>query len=791
MTVPLVAVAPDVAGFGLVGGSVAERLDGQHVLVTGVTGFVGEALLHLMLTEVPGVRTSVLVRPKGSVTGADRVAKLLEKPIFADAVETAGGIAALMAARVAVVEGDLADVPVLPGDLDAVVHCAGDVSFDPPVDEGFTTNVIGTRDLLDRIDEAGVQRKAESGHDIHYVHISTAYVAGRRRGSIPEAPVEHDVDLETELAWGLGQRRAVEDRSRGADLLTRERKKAEKEHSRAGLLTAARATEASRRQWVKDELVRIGTERARSLGWTDCYTFTKAMGERVVERWAHAQGGRATGPHRASIVRPSIIESALARPHVGWIEGFKMAEPLILAYGRGELPEFPAAPDTIVDIVPVDQVVSAIVAVLAHPPEPGEVGYFHVSSGDRNPLTFSLLYSSVRTYFEQHPFTAGDRGAARLPEWRFPGARSVERLLSTSEKAWKVADYAVGHAPRSDRARELARKLHQQGRRLEFLRRYLNLYMEYATAELRFSDGQTMALFTSLSEADRATFAFDTSVIDWEHYFVEVHCPAVTAPVRRLDELRALRRKPAVTSLRQVGSSGDGVAAFFDMDGTLLSSNVIETYLWVRLRELDGGGRLAELGRIAAKVPSLVQAERRSRSDFLRGVYREYAGARLADLEEVADQALNDHILSRLSPDAVRRIREHRAAGHRTVLITGAIRPLTRALRPLFDHIEAADLAVDRRGVCTGHLAASPLVGESRAAWMQSYAAEHGIDMAASFAYADSHSDLPLLAAVGHPVAVRPDVALYRHARRSHWDVADWASPSGSVRALDPAGGAR
>jgi alcohol-forming fatty acyl-CoA reductase len=764
-----------VAGFRLVVGSVAERLAGQHVLVTGVTGFVGEALLHLMLSEVPDVRLSVLVRPKGSITGVDRTAKLLEKPIFAAVVEAAGGVEQLMAARVAVVDGDLADVPALPSDIDAVVHCAGDVSFDPPVDEGFTTNVIGVRDLLDRIDQA----QSESGRDIHYVHISTAYVAGRRRGSIPESAVEHDVDLETELAWGLGQRRAVEDHSRGADLLTKERKKAEKEHSRAGLLTAARATEVARKQWVKDELVRIGTERARSLGWTDCYTFTKAMGERVVELWADRG-------HRASIVRPSIIESALERPHVGWIEGFKMAEPLILAYGRGELPEFPASADTIVDIVPVDHVVSAIVAVLAHPPEPAEVGYFHVSSGDRNPLTFNVLYSSVRTYFDHHPFTAGDRGAARLPEWRFPGARSVERLLSTSEKAWKVADYMVGHAPRSDRARDLARKLHQQGRRLEFLRRYLDLYMEYATAELRFSDKQTMALFTSLSETDQETFAFDTSVVDWPHYFIDVHCPAVTAPVRRLDELRALRKKPAAAGLRTVSSGGAGVAAFFDMDGTLLSSNVIETYLWVRLRELDSGERFAELGRIASKVPSLVQAERRSRSDFLRGIYREYDGARLADLDAVADEHLTDHILSRLSPDAVRRIREHRAAGHRTVLITGAIRPLTRPLRPLFDHIEAADLAVDARGVCTGHLASSPLVGESRAAWMESYAAEHGIDMKASFAYADSHSDLPLLAAVGHPVAVRPDVPLYRHARRSHWDVADWASPSGSVRALDP-----
>ena len=209
-------------------------------------------------------------------------------------------------------------------------------------------------------------RVREAGPDIHYVHISTAYVAGRRRGSIPEGPVPQVVDLEAELAWGLGQREAIEHRSRGTEVLTAERKKAEKEHSRAGLLTAANATEEARKQWVKDELVRIGAERARSLGWTDCYTFTKALGERIVEEHART--------NRVSIVRPSIIESALVTPYPGWIEGFKMMEPLILAYGRGELPEMPGAADTTVDVVPVDHVVAAIVAVLAHPPEVGDPG---------------------------------------------------------------------------------------------------------------------------------------------------------------------------------------------------------------------------------------------------------------------------------------------------------------------------------------------------------------------------------------------------------------------------------
>lgn len=763
-------------------GTIAQRLDGQRVLLTGATGFVGEALLHLLLAEVPGCQVTLLVRPKGSTSAEARVASLLGKAVFAPVVDAAGGVDALLADRVRVVEGDLADTPPLPSDLDAVVHCAGDVSFDPPVDEGFRTNVLGTRELLARVREVGP--------DVHYVHISTAYVAGRRRGSIPEGPVPHDVDLEAELAWGLAQRRDVEHRSRGSAILTSERKKAEKEHSRAGLLTAAHATEDARRTWVKEELVRVGTERARSLGWTDCYTFTKALGERVVE--AHARDASA----RVSIVRPSIIESALARPHAGWIEGFKMAEPLILAYGRGELPEFPAAADTIVDIVPVDHVVSAIVAVLAHPPQAGEAAYFHVSSGDRNPLTFRELYDHVRTYFDEHPFAATDRGAARLPDWRFPGAQAVERLLTTSEKAYKVADYVIGRAPRGDRARDLARKLDQQGRRLEFLRRYLDLYREYAQAELRFSDQQTLALFESLDPVDRETFAFDTSVVDWGHYLREVHCPAVTEPIRRLDDVRRARRQGGESGLKKLavtgaGSSTGDVAAFFDMDGTLLSSNVIETYLWMRLRELTSSERFAELGRIAAKVPSLVRAERRERSAFLRSIYREYAGARLDDLNAVADAELTDHVLGRLAPAAVRRIREHRAAGHRTVLITGAIRPLTRPLEPLFDHIEAAELAVDTRGVCTGHLEASPLVGESRAAWMQQWARDNGVDLAKSYGYADSHSDLPLLAAVGRPVVVGPDVSLFRHARKHRWPIVEWPSSDATARVLNPAGSGR
>ena len=82
-------------------------------------------------------------------------------------------------------------------------------------------------------------------------------------------------------------------------------------------------------------------------------------------------------------------------------------------------------------------------------------------------------------------------------------------------------------------------------------------------------------------------------------------------------------------------------------------------------------------------------------------------------------------------------------------------------------------------------------MGESRAAWMRHWAAENGIDLATSFGYADSHSDLPLLAAVGNPVAVRPDISLFRHAKKNRWPVVDWASPPVASRVLNPAGDLR
>lgn len=753
----------------LLTGRLKDLLGSKLIVMTGVTGFIGEQILWKVLAELPDTRVGVLVRPKGSVSARDRMVSLVKKPIFKDLREAAGGAEQLVDQRILVIEGDLPNVPDLPRDTDVLIHCAGDVSFDPPIDSAFKTNVIGTRALMAKLLEACTDDEGHLTHVPHYLHVSTAYTAGRRRGAIPEAAHVHDVDYQTECDAALEMAAHIEAQSRTAEQLAELRLEAEREHRQAGFLTTAEDTERRRKAWVKRKLVEAGTERARSLGWTDVYTFAKAMGERVV-----ADMGRDI---RVSIVRPAIVESSLKHPYPGWIEGFKMAEPIILAYGKGQLREFPASPDAVIDIVPCDHVVNAIIAVAATEPEIGQPEFYHSSSGARNPLTFRGIYENIREYFSQHPYAEG-KDAAPLATWKFPGAEPIERFLAVAERANTVGDRLLSYAPRSAAARRAAATLDAQGRQLNFLRRYLSLYGEYLQSELHFVDDCTLQLNNSLHPDDVDAFAFDTAAVDWREYLQDIHVPSITNPVRRLDALRARRRATSSTYKALKPAEPGTVLAAFDLDGTVMSTNVIETYLWARLPELSALGRAKEVAGLVGRLPSYLGAERRDRSSFLRSIYRRYEGADLAALEEVVDTQMAPFVLDRMSPEAIRRIREHREAGHTTVLITGVIRQLTRPLEGLFDVIVAAELASDANGRATGFLAGPPMVGESRAAWLRHYASLHGIDLQKSFAYADSHVDLPMLDAVGNPVAVSPDIGLMRAARKNGWSIVDWPASS-------------
>ena len=385
--------------------SIVEALSGKTILLTGVTGFLAQVVFERLMADFHETRVILLVRSQTGATSRERVEYLLRKPAFDTLRERVGQeqLVKVLDERVDVIDADFGrGVPEIPGGIDIACHSAATVAFDPPIDEGFTTNLQGAMNLY-----GGV---IAGGSTPALVHVSTAYVAGVQKGVIPEGPLDHRVDYRLELELAMEARHDVEAQSRKPEMLNAFLAAARKEHERAGPSTVATDAEERRQKWVTKRLVEYGRARARSLGWPDVYTFTKAMGERAVEELA----AEANLP--LSIVRPSIIESAYTHPFPGWIDGFKMADPIIRAYGLGQIPEFPGIPEGIIDIIPVDFVVNAILAVAANPPAAGEAAHYNVSSGSRNPLRFFELYEWVARLLRRAP-------AARTRPRRAQGSR--------------------------------------------------------------------------------------------------------------------------------------------------------------------------------------------------------------------------------------------------------------------------------------------------------------------------------------------------------------------------------
>ena len=748
--------------------SIVEKLAGKRMLLTGVTGFLAQVVFERLLADFPETHVTLLVRSQTGATSRERVEYLLRKPAFDTLRERVGddGLVDLLDARVDVIDADFSrGEPPIPEGIDVAMHSAATVSFDPPIDEGFQTNLQGALNMYHGVVNGG-SRPA-------LVHVSTAYVAGVRKGVIPEGPLEQRVDYRLELELALQARGDVEAQSRKPEMLGAFLEAARKEHERAGPSTVADDAEERRQKWVTKRLVEYGRMRARSLGWPDVYTFTKAMGERAVEELAAAEG------LPLSIVRPSIIESALLHPFPGWIDGFKMADPIIRAYGLGQIPEFPGIPEGIIDLIPVDFVVNALLAIAANPPEPATAVHYNVSSGSRNPLRFFELYEWIRGYFEEHPLPERGRGEHKVPDWDFPGRLKVERVLRRAERLTDLAEQVVTHLPKSKGMRDAVNRVDRDKARVDFVKRYSDLYGMYTETEVVYTDDRTLALFESMSDGDKVAFPFDVAMIDWKYYLKDVHTPAVTQSLRELSKRD--REKPAV----KIREREQPVLAVFDMEGTIITSNVVESYVWTRMADLEPDAWPAELFDVFSKIPGYLQIDRRDRGDFLRTFFRRYEGASVEGIDRLVREHVGEFMLQKASAAAIRRIREHRAAGHRTVLITAAAEPFVRPLAPLFDVVIGAELE-ERDGRYTGFMSQPPLVGEARAAWLKRYASLEGLDLKHSYAYADSYSDLPLLRAVGNPVAVSPDASLYRYARRRRWPIEEWGMSKGMPRVRFP-----
>jgi alcohol-forming fatty acyl-CoA reductase len=746
--------------------SVAVRLADAKLLLTGASGFLGKAVLATWLREVPesGTITLLLRAPDDDAAHQRLVEQVLTSEPFA------GGLAdeALASGRLRALAADLAaeglgglDSQELAG-TDVAIHCAASVSFEQPLDDILELNVLGARRLSEALRAAGCD-------DVHLLHVSTAYAAGQRTGLVLERPYgsgtsEPWVDLDAELAVAKEWRRELESQSRLPQQQKRFVADAQEELGPAGALHVGQRAEWGRHGWMWRELVERGRQRARALGWSDTYTLSKALAERMLVQ---------SRPRHLTIVRPTIIESALEQPYPGWIEGLKVTDPVLLAYGRGLIPRFPGQPSARIDMVPVDLVAHVLVAAAADPPTDGP-RCLTMASGARNPLRIGELAPIITRYFRSHPLPDEDGVPVEVGEWRFASHANIRRALDRGEQALEIGRKLLGRAglPNGD---EVERSLHKQRRSLERLRRLTEIYGPYSELDCAFDDRETRALADRMSPEDRTRLPFDTAAIDWETYMADVHLPALRRVVSVPRPARTIAARVRTPQLAE----GPPAIAFFDVEGVVLDATIVHAYAWLRTRDMPHPDRELWLLGLGARATAFRAKDRVSRAAFNRDFYQRYANLPAQELRDQAADSLSELILPRMHHAAVRRIRQHRARGDRVVLLTGALDFLVEPLRHLADDLISARL-VERAGQFTGDLAEPPLTADGRASMAAAIAAEHGVPLAECHAYGDAISDLPMLEVVGHPHAVNPDFRLAREARRRHWPVVHWEAEPGA-----------
>jgi len=758
---------------------IREALDGKRIVLSGATGFLGTALVERLLRQVPGCTVGVLVRP-GRRGAADRVRReVLKNDAFDRVREQLGDqFDDTVAARLVAIAGDVG-VDGLGLDEEGqrflagaqvFIHSAAAVSFDSPLDQAVEINLLGPVRV--------VEAMKEHCPTAHLVAVSTSYVAGTRRGKAFETtldvtPYAPDVDWRAEVAAARRTRADLDSASRTPQMLAELHKRARQELGGAGVPLLAERTERLRLEWVKDGLVDAGVARASSLGWPDAYPYTKALGERALLEHR--------GDVPVSIVRPSIIESAVAEPHPGWIRGFRMADPIIISYARGLLKEFPGIPEGIVDVIPVDLVVATIINVAATGPDPAGPSVYQVASGSRNPLRYGQLVDHVRTFFTTTPIHDADGQPIEVPEWSFPGRGRVQAQLKRAEMLLSAGERVLQALPLRGSQAQYAARLEERRDQVERALEYVELYGHYTETEAIFQVDRLLALHRSLPEEDQRDFGCDPAIVDWASYIDGTYLPAVVdharvkmTPGRKTGLSRVERGRKAILS-------PDRHLAAFDLENTLIASNVVDSFSWLATRRLDGRDRVQFVAKTLREAPGLLALDRKDRGDFLRHFYRRYDGAPVATIEADVWDMWAEHLLNNAFPAALRRVRRHRELGHRTILITGALDMLVDPIRPLFDEVVAARMH-QADGRYTGELVEAPCTGEARALAIREYCAAEGLELEQCVAYADSASDLPMLEVVGHPVAVNAEAKLAAIARKRGWHTEEWKRDAGAPR---------
>ncbi len=534
---------------------IREFLSEKTILITGATGFLGQPLVEKILWSVPDIRRIyVLIRPKrhfggGQISAQERLEKELYRSSVFDRLQMRHqeGFWEFLQEKLQAVPGDISQEDLgldpellqrLRGEIDIVINSAAVVSFDAPLDQSLELNVFGARRTAEF---------AASCRRALLIHVSTAYVCGAATGTVMETVHHAAAGAQKQEAFPT---RAFSDPE--ADireiqrLVEKVRQEAEKPELRRqfaqaflkrkskGRRRVKRSVEIAnlRRRWLENRLAEEGMRWARERGWNDTYTYTKALGEQMVLR--------CRGDMPTAILRPSVIESSLSEPSPGWLDGLRMADPLIVAIGKGRLRSLPLNREVSLDLVPVDMVVNALLALIPRVVQSGEVEIAQVATSSRNPITLGQLYELIFQYFHGNPMLDREGRPIQLKRLRFPSPTSFRLQHRLKAVPLRTAERTLERLPTFDATQRVKRRVSATKVAHQKLYYYGELYEPYLNLDCAFSVDRTLKLYAGLDPEDKAEFNFDVTRLNWRHYVQNVHIPGVKKYILKMEGVGSL-----------------------------------------------------------------------------------------------------------------------------------------------------------------------------------------------------------------------------------------------------------
>ncbi|MGH9709631.1 MAG: SDR family oxidoreductase, partial [Candidatus Acidiferrales bacterium] len=509
--------------------SVRQSLRGKQILLAGATGFIGKVWLANLLMDVPEIgKVYVLVRRRRSISATERFRKIVdESPVFEPLTQRHGTQwEHFLAERVEVLDGDLSQAGLgldeavrarLSRSLDLVINSSGLTDFNPDLRDALAANVDSVAHLIDFI--------RQSDHSA-LLHLSTCYVAGERDGRITETLAPNytpagDPDFEVDKEWHALRALIHDSEAQAAsDTVTDELRRAAIEKPTAAKRLAGAALDnqirKNRTRWLRQTLTDAGTRRAHELGWPNTYTLTKSISESLIAK-------RGAGLPIA-IARPSIVESSLEKPFLGWNEGINTSASLSYLLGT-YFRQLPTNERKCLDIIPVDQVTRGMTLIAAALIERKHEPLYHLATSVTNPCnmrrSIELTSLAHRKFYRtqngfQHwlrsRFDAIPVSKARYETLSAPAQKAIVQAINRG-----VSSVGFNRSPVARRERELERVI-----------KLVNLFEPFILRhEHTFEAINIERLSEALPTEENPAFGFDSCSIDWWDYWINVHIPAL------------------------------------------------------------------------------------------------------------------------------------------------------------------------------------------------------------------------------------------------------------------------